>query len=45
MSVELQPYCHFTAMEFCGGEHDESWWECKHCGHTVQETPENGYEK
>lgn len=32
------PNCHLTKMEFHMGE-EESWWECKHCGHvkTVEE--------
>lgn len=27
------PVCHFTPMFFDEVE-TESWWECKHCGHT-----------
>lgn len=30
--AEGAPRCHFTRMEFHMGE-DESWWECRHCGH------------
>ena len=26
------PVCHFTYMTYQDGE-DESWWECRHCGH------------
>ena len=30
---EIAPTCHLTKMFF--DECDvESWWECKHCGHT-----------
>ena len=27
------PTCHFTKMQWHMGE-DESWYECRHCGHT-----------
>lgn len=27
------PRCHFTPMQLDGWS-DESWWECRHCGHT-----------
>lgn len=27
------PKCHFTYMESQFSDY-ESWWECKHCGHT-----------
>lgn len=30
---EDAPRCHFTRMEWHMGE-DESWYECRHCGHT-----------
>jgi hypothetical protein len=38
------PVCHFTPMEFQGGEYNESWFECKYCGHTIEESPKNGCE-
>ena len=30
---EIAPRCHFTYMTYEDSE-DESWWECRHCGHT-----------
>jgi hypothetical protein len=39
---ELEPVCHFTPMEFHGGEYGESWFECQHCGHTVEASPKSG---
>ena len=29
----IAPKCHFTEMLFDEVE-TESWWECRHCGHT-----------
>lgn len=29
----IAPRCHFTPMKL-EGWNDESWWECRHCGHT-----------
>jgi hypothetical protein len=39
------PICHFTLMDYEGGEYDESWFICKHCGHTVEVNPPNSYER
>lgn len=36
------PFCHFTLMEFHGGEYGESWFECSHCGCTVISSPKSG---
>ena len=40
MSEEQKvPMCHFTPMEFCAADDwpagTAEWFECKHCGHTV----------
>ena len=40
-----QPICHFTPMEWIGGEYDETWWECKHCGHTIEISTPNDFER
>lgn len=37
--------CHFTEMVIMWGEYNESWLECKHCGHTKQLTPPHSYER
>ena len=29
------PRCHMTPMTVHMGE-EESWWECRHCGHTKE---------
>lgn len=36
------PYCHFTLMQFHGGEYGESWFECSHCGHIIGVSPKTG---
>lgn len=34
--------CHFVVMDYVGGEYGESWFECRHCGHTAECTPKTG---
>jgi ribosomal protein L37AE/L43A len=41
---KIAPRCHFTPMQLETLD-DESWWECRHCGHTKDgrsATPESG---